>query len=235
VTCLFDCFHWKCYIPNIHQIEKLRFLGISRYTFKLRLWLNLSLYQGIWVSRFGGSPIWNCTEKFEFLDMVDLLGVWFSVESVTSSPDFDEAHPHTNGKAHTNFVTIQLEHIPFRQKSYICTTATIYNPLQILYKFQYTHTRVWRERHTHTRVLTIHFVASSSDDRRQIFYKYNSNISLFDQNQIFVLQQAFTILVAILSPFRGPNYLRRTLLARYLCKRGAYFRKRALYLRKRAL
>jgi len=24
-------FHWKCYTHEIHQIEKLRFLGISRY------------------------------------------------------------------------------------------------------------------------------------------------------------------------------------------------------------
>jgi len=30
-----DSFHWKCYSPEIHQIEKLRFLGIAWYKFKL--------------------------------------------------------------------------------------------------------------------------------------------------------------------------------------------------------
>jgi len=40
--------------PEIHQIHKLRFLGISRYTFKLRFWLNKNLYQEIWDSGFGG-------------------------------------------------------------------------------------------------------------------------------------------------------------------------------------
>jgi len=34
-----DSFHWKCYTLETHQIEKLRFLGISRYKFKLRCWL----------------------------------------------------------------------------------------------------------------------------------------------------------------------------------------------------
>jgi len=40
---LHDSFHWKCYVPAIHQIDQLRFLGISlsflvisRYNFKLR-------------------------------------------------------------------------------------------------------------------------------------------------------------------------------------------------------
>ena len=30
----YDSFHWKCSIPEIHQIEKLGFLGMSRYKFK---------------------------------------------------------------------------------------------------------------------------------------------------------------------------------------------------------
>ena len=51
---MYNSFHWNCYIPKNHQIEKLRFLGISRYKFKLRFWFNLSLYRGIWVSGFGG-------------------------------------------------------------------------------------------------------------------------------------------------------------------------------------
>jgi len=32
----YDTLHWKSYIPEIHQMEKLRFLGILRYKFKLR-------------------------------------------------------------------------------------------------------------------------------------------------------------------------------------------------------
>jgi len=34
-----DNFHWKCCIPDIHQIEKLWFLGISQYKFVLIFWL----------------------------------------------------------------------------------------------------------------------------------------------------------------------------------------------------
>jgi len=44
----------KCYVPSIHQIENLRFLSISWYKFKRRLWLNLNLYWEILVFRFGG-------------------------------------------------------------------------------------------------------------------------------------------------------------------------------------
>ena len=51
----YGSFHWKCFIPKIHKIEKLRFLGISRYKFKLRFWFNLNLHREIWVSRIGGS------------------------------------------------------------------------------------------------------------------------------------------------------------------------------------
>ena len=50
----YDSFHGKYYIPEIHHIKILRFVYISRYKFKLRFWLNLNLYRGIWVSRFGG-------------------------------------------------------------------------------------------------------------------------------------------------------------------------------------
>jgi len=52
--CIYDTFHWKCYIPETHQIKKLKFLGISRYEFTSTFWFNLNLYQGIWVSGFGG-------------------------------------------------------------------------------------------------------------------------------------------------------------------------------------
>jgi len=47
-------FHQKCCIPEIHQTEELRFLGIWWYKFKFRFWTRLNLYWGIWVLRFGG-------------------------------------------------------------------------------------------------------------------------------------------------------------------------------------
>jgi len=53
----YNSFRWKCCILEIRQIEILRFLGILRYKFKLRFWLNLKLYRGIWDSRFGGCSI----------------------------------------------------------------------------------------------------------------------------------------------------------------------------------
>jgi len=54
VFTLFISFPCKCYIPEIHPIKKLGFLGISRYKFKLRFWFSLILYHGIWVIQFGG-------------------------------------------------------------------------------------------------------------------------------------------------------------------------------------
>jgi len=48
---LLQCTH--C-IPEIHQIEKLDFLGILRNKSKFRFWFNLKLYRGIRISRFGG-------------------------------------------------------------------------------------------------------------------------------------------------------------------------------------
>jgi len=38
LTCRYDSFLWKCSTPKIHQIEKLRFLGIAWCKFKLRCW-----------------------------------------------------------------------------------------------------------------------------------------------------------------------------------------------------
>ena len=52
VGCTYNSFHWKCYIPDILRIAKLRFLVISRYKFKLKFWPNLHLYREIWVSGF---------------------------------------------------------------------------------------------------------------------------------------------------------------------------------------
>jgi len=49
-----NSFHWICYIPETHQIDELRSLGISWYKFKLRFWLNLNLYREIWGCGFGG-------------------------------------------------------------------------------------------------------------------------------------------------------------------------------------
>jgi len=51
---VYDTLNWKCVIPEIHQIEKLRFSGISRYKLELRCWFHLKLFQRIWVSGFSG-------------------------------------------------------------------------------------------------------------------------------------------------------------------------------------
>jgi len=51
---------------RIHRVEILRFLGISRYKFKLKTW----------------STIWICTQESEFGDLVDFGGAVFSVGSV---------------------------------------------------------------------------------------------------------------------------------------------------------
>jgi len=59
--------------PKIHQIEILRFLGISRYKFKVSLWFDLNAYQEIRVPGFGGfRGLWcsifsgNCHMKNTF-------------------------------------------------------------------------------------------------------------------------------------------------------------------------
>jgi len=60
---------------EVHQLESLRFLGISQYTNKQRNWL-----------------IWICTEESEFLDLGDFGDVAFPVETVIWG-----IHPrHTN-------------------------------------------------------------------------------------------------------------------------------------------
>ena len=55
----YDSFPWKSCIPEIHQIEKLRFPSISRYKFKLRFWFNLNLCCEDWISGLGG--FWRCS------------------------------------------------------------------------------------------------------------------------------------------------------------------------------
>jgi len=47
---IYDSFHMKCNIPQIHLIEKLQFLNISQFLLNL----NLCLYRGICVAGFGG-------------------------------------------------------------------------------------------------------------------------------------------------------------------------------------
>jgi len=39
----YDSFHWKYCTSEVHRIERLSFLGISRYKFKLRFWFNSNL------------------------------------------------------------------------------------------------------------------------------------------------------------------------------------------------
>ena len=51
---MYDCFYCKGCFPTIHEVGKLRCLGISRYKFKLRFGFISSLYWGIWISGVGG-------------------------------------------------------------------------------------------------------------------------------------------------------------------------------------
>jgi hypothetical protein len=52
----YDTFHWKWTSPDIHQIEKLRVLGISRYKHNTKIWSNLDFYQdSFWVSYLADS------------------------------------------------------------------------------------------------------------------------------------------------------------------------------------
>jgi len=49
-----DRFHWKCYTPEIHQIQKLKLLGTNSNEAKISIWICTARYRGIWVSRSGG-------------------------------------------------------------------------------------------------------------------------------------------------------------------------------------
>ena len=81
----YDSFHWKCYTPKIHQTERLRFLGISRYKFKLRWCSNLNLYRGIWVSGSGGFRGCNiCTSQHIWQFHIWQFPVWRSTQEWTS-------------------------------------------------------------------------------------------------------------------------------------------------------
>jgi len=64
----------KCYTPEIHRINKLKFHGTIPNEIDLSIWIHFARYQGIWVSRFGGlsgciifsgnchKKIWNLTQ-----------------------------------------------------------------------------------------------------------------------------------------------------------------------------
>jgi len=67
----YDSSHSNCYTPEIHQIEKLRYLGTSLCKFKLRFGIHLGLISES-----------ICREEFQDLDLVDFGGVAFSVEDV---------------------------------------------------------------------------------------------------------------------------------------------------------
>jgi len=53
-----DSFHWKCRTPEIHRIEKTKFLGTNSNQTKIPIWICTARYRGIWVSRLGG--FWGC-------------------------------------------------------------------------------------------------------------------------------------------------------------------------------
>jgi len=47
-------FPLRMLLPQIHQMYKVRLLGISWYKSNMRVWFNLNLYWEMWVSRYGG-------------------------------------------------------------------------------------------------------------------------------------------------------------------------------------
>ena len=105
LNCRWKCyytFHWKCYVPKIHQIKKLRFLGMSRYRFKLNLRL-----------------IWIFTVKSLFFDLVGFGEVAFSVETVIPFYFTSPLHLDPLPLAHTTTRYNTMLH-----------TATHYNTLQ---------------------------------------------------------------------------------------------------------
>jgi len=50
----YESFHWNCHTPEIHQIEKLEFLGTNSNPTKISIWICAARYWGIWVSRSDG-------------------------------------------------------------------------------------------------------------------------------------------------------------------------------------
>ena len=68
----YDTFHWNCYTHKMHQIQKLKFLGISWYKFKLRFWFNLNRYPSVWVFGFGGFRGCNISSG----KLVDVWGIY---------------------------------------------------------------------------------------------------------------------------------------------------------------
>jgi len=68
---IYDSFHCKRYIPEIQQIDKLRFLYVSRNTVLCST--NSNVIFGL---------IGICTEKFQFVGLVDCGNVAISVESI---------------------------------------------------------------------------------------------------------------------------------------------------------
>ena len=60
MTCMYiyDSIHWKRYNPELHQIQKPKFLGTSSNSDKISIWICTARYREIWVSGFGGY-VWH--------------------------------------------------------------------------------------------------------------------------------------------------------------------------------
>jgi len=50
----YDNLHWKCYTPEIHQIQKLKFLGTNSNSTKISVFICTVRCRGIWDTRFSG-------------------------------------------------------------------------------------------------------------------------------------------------------------------------------------
>jgi len=51
---LYDRFHSKCYTPEIHQSQKLKFHVTNSNSTSISIWICTTRHRGIWVSRSGG-------------------------------------------------------------------------------------------------------------------------------------------------------------------------------------
>jgi len=119
---MYNSFHWNCCNPEIHQIEKLRFLDISRYTFKLRFLFSLNLYPGIWVSGFQWCSIFS--------------GIWHT---------WRFHHMHTNMIYESSCMIIYVYmHTNIYIHTYIHTYIHLYLYAYIfIYIYMYVHTYIY--------------------------------------------------------------------------------------------
>jgi len=78
---MYDRFHWKCYPPEIHQIEKLKFLGTDSNSTKISIWICTKKFAHTWVLRAVLIRIPNRKQKQRSLS--NMFGCWFMITCIT--------------------------------------------------------------------------------------------------------------------------------------------------------